>query len=117
MIIKEYFKDNELACRCGCGLMPAEHAVESLYIVRILLNYPIIITSAARCKAHNAAVGGTEGSYHLECIAFDCKVPRVLELDFIDVAIHAGFNGVGVKDNDFIHIDLRPYSERAIWSY
>jgi len=115
MKTKEYFKDSELACKCGCGAMPEEIAVERLYALRLIYRNPIRITSGKRCSDHNANIGGSKHSKHVAGIAFDCVVPKIDELNFICLAKLCGFNGVGFKDNIFVHIDAR--STDAMWGY
>jgi len=112
MIIKEYFQDAELTCRCGCGMMPDHRAVELLYALRIMLGGPVVVTSGARCSAHNLAVGGKEDSYHAKGQAFDLVVPR-LEL-IVEFAPMVGFHGIGVSEN-FVHVDTR--KKPTYWRY
>lgn len=120
MFAREYFKDNELSCRCGCGVMPDRNALEFLYVLRILYGKPIKIRSAARCRAHNKDEGGKDNSRHItddirKGTAFDIGIPPADEVLVLGLAIVAGFTGVGVKNNDFIHIDRR--ETPAFWTY
>lgn len=120
MRIDEYFKDSELTCKCGCGAMPSYYATERLYVLRVLYDNKIIVRSAARCLIHNKSVGGKDTSQHItegnrEGIAFDIKVPPADEIKVIRLALYVGFTGVGVKNNDFMHIDRREVP--AFWTY
>lgn len=115
MIIKEYFPDNEISCKCGCGLMPDAESVERLYAVRMIYRKPMIITSGARCETHNYNVGGSKNSKHLVG-AFDVKVPPEDEWEFIRIAQFCGFNGIGVNNNKFIHIDDK-HEQPTVWTY
>lgn len=127
MRLKEYFTDKELTCKCGCGAMPAAEAVRKLYLLRLLYNKPIKMRSAARCLKHNASEGDSKKSKHLTIesitgmvegikgVAFDVDIPAEDEVLFIGLAIEAGFNGIGVKNNNFIHLDTR--EESAFWTY
>lgn len=114
-LVKEYFKDYELACKCGCGKMPDNISIEMLYSARIILNEPVIITSGARCESHNAGVGGRENSTHL-IGAFDTSVQAYLEWRWIQILQFVGFNGIGFQDNTFIHAD-RHRIDSIIWGY
>ena len=115
MIIPELFKDKELACKCGCGLMPDKESVYKLYAMRLIFGKPMIITSGARCLVHNKAVGGAKDSTHLTG-AFDIKVSPFDEYRLIQIAQFVGFTGIGIKDNKFIHVDDK--REGAfIWTY
>lgn len=62
--IDKYFDSAEVACKCGCGIMPTEDAIDALTALRKLYGKPITITSGARCKYHNNKVGGAENSRH-----------------------------------------------------
>ena len=120
MQVFEYFKDKELFCKCGCKALPGWDAVEALYVLRIMYGRKIDIRSAARCRTHNREVGGKDNSRHItddirQGNAFDISVPPVDEVEVIRLAIAAGFTGIGVKNNDFIHIDRR--SKPAFWTY
>ena len=120
MVIKEYFTDKELSCRCGCGAMPDPEAVEFLYALRILYEKPIKVRSAARCRMHNKEEGGKENSEHItddirEGNAFDIVVPPVDEVLVLNLILMVGFVGIGIKNNDFMHIDRR--ITPAFWTY
>jgi len=115
MRIKEFFKDIELECKCGCGCKPSEAAIQNLYALRLLFAEPIRITSGRRCPSYNEQIGGKPNSKHVAGTAFDCKVKKEDELRFITLAYMCGFQGVGFKDNVFIHIDTRQTD--AMWGY
>ncbi len=115
MKIKQYFKDSELQCPCGCGLMPDRRSILMLYAIRLIYNDPIKINSGARCKVYNQYIGGAPKSKHLDG-AFDCVVPPEDEYEFIKIAQFVGFDGIGINNNKFIHID-RFHSDPTIWTY
>lgn len=122
MLTREYFKNKELSCRCGCGAMPAQDAIERLYALRIVYGKPISIRSGARCPNHNQAIGGSDNSLHItfpgvcEGMAFDVAVPPENEVQFVGLAVLVGFTGIGIKNNDFIHIDQGRETD-ALWTY
>lgn len=127
MTLPEYFTDKELACGCGCGLLPPQPLVRMLYTLRLLFNYKILTHSAARCHKYNKQIGGSPNSLHLpqdnvdEGIitgAFDISAKYVHhqhEHELIKHAMHVGFRGIGIKNNEFLHIDNRP--NPAVWVY
>uniref|UniRef100_UPI0018DB80FE D-Ala-D-Ala carboxypeptidase family metallohydrolase n=1 Tax=Xanthomonas citri TaxID=346 RepID=UPI0018DB80FE len=73
----KYFKPSEFRCRCGnCdkGFKDMnEGLLRELDNLRERLGTPIIINSAIRCPAHNAAVGGAPKSQHLLGTATDIR--------------------------------------------
>lgn len=114
-----YFKDEELACRCGCDLLRLHRGFrDSLNALRADLGRPMVITSAVRCSAHNKAVGGHSRSLHvgddpqhpgqLGCLAVDVAVPGgYYRGDLFAAAWKRGFSiGWGGK-RGFVHLDLR----------
>jgi len=115
MKIPEYFMDSELVCPCGCGLMPDPEFVPKLYIFRMLVNEPVILTSCARCPEYNASLGGAVNSSHLKGAA-DMGSDKTKEYRYIKAAQRAGMNGIGIHDNIFMHIDDKHFPE-AVWTY
>jgi uncharacterized protein YcbK (DUF882 family) len=118
MKIKEYFKDHELECSCGCGLMPNYEAVEMLYILRMLWNRKLKINSAARCWNNHVRIYKELGSpvakrsKHLDGIAFDVAMPKANQAGFKKLAQEVGFNGIGTYSWG-VHIDLR--DSKKMW--
>ena len=115
MKIYEYFKDVEIACQCGCGLMPSTKSIERLYAFRIIMGKPVKVTSGARCKAHNAHVGGAANSPHL-LGAFDVDIAPEDEWRAIQAAQAVGFTGIGIKNNVFMHLDDQ-HGKPTVWTY
>lgn len=129
MRVREYFTNRELMCRCGCGVRPGDEAIEKLYALRMLHEEPIPVRSGARCRKHNKAEGGKSRSRHItqwvtirgvlraiqECDAFDLETTIKTEGKLVRLALLVGFRGIGIKDNDFLHIDLR--RDLRIWTY
>ena len=109
------FWRSEFACKCGCGFdtVDAELLV-LLEKIRKHFDAPVWITSGARCKAHNAAVGGGEFSQHLLGRAADIVVDGI-PADLVgELAAQIGAGGVG-RYADFTHVDSRTH-EVARWS-
>lgn len=96
--------------------MPDEKSIKMLYALRIIINIPLIVTSGARCETYNISVGGKIFSTHLYG-AFDVQVPREKEWEFVKIAQFVGFNGIGIKNNKYIHIDRFHEQNAEIWTY
>lgn len=113
------FTPEEVACKCGCGFMPTEYALWKLQELRYEYNAPLVITSGARCYAHNLAVGGARESYHKKGEAFDVRVNRDtvnrLLYEVLDTNVFKG-RGLSLKGYwGFLHIDLRDVEK--FWTY
>lgn len=75
---------------------------------------PIRLNSAYRDPEYNRKVGGARNSQHTHGNAFDVSTRGWSEEDkqsFVDAALSAGFNGIGVYKNS-IHIDI---GSRRAW--
>lgn len=125
----KYFKEKELICKCGCGLMPPQEAIDALVFLRKAWGKPIKINSAARCLKDNARVNGKKSSPHLPAKdravemyrklgggGFDISMNQKDFSAFEALALKFGFRGFGYGSN-FIHIDnmFRPVITR--WTY
>lgn len=115
----KYFKPEEIACKgrgcCGGEIWNKEEygerlpnylrvALEKLDKLRELWGKPIVLNSAHRCAQHNRKVGGAIHSQHLK-IAFDVRMPKEEQAQFIELAHKVGFSGIGVYET-FVHLDL-----------
>ena len=122
----QYFTEEEMACK-GTGECEMEpEFMDKLIAIREQLDKPMIITSGYRHLAHNSTIGGAKNSPHLYGRAVDVKVAGGEALELIEVALHYGMTGIGVKqrgtyDARFIHIDDMADSDDHprpwIWSY
>lgn len=131
MLPKEYFPDEELSCKCGCGLLPPQEFVDKLYAIRIRCGFPLPVSSCARCQNHNSKIGGKEGSAHLPewdrsgyfkgkggC-GVDITIPRKevhKRQILVEEAKQLGFKGFGFAET-FIHIDDMDRPEITEWWY
>lgn len=120
MNASKHFKWSELQCPC-CGIHNIQpEAIRKLELLRVAMGVPLVINSAARCPKHNREVGGGENSQHLsieetkendgrESTAFDISLRggKIDKAELIDKAIAAGFEGMGVNYNTFVHVDNR----------
>jgi len=95
-----------------------------LEILRINVGRPLRVSSGFRTWEHNKKVGGAPNSYHLRGMAVDIICSDDIAYDVLFNAVNSGFNGVGVsqklgsnRNKRFIHLDIRSYQDRRIWSY
>ena len=116
MKIPELFKDSELVCPCGCGMLPVQSSTNKLYALRLIYNKPIQITSGARCRNYNKRIGGAESSLHTQGKAFDMAIPPADEWEVVRIAQSVGFKGIGINNNKFIHVDDRD-TRPEMWTY
>lgn len=110
-----YFTTAELGCRChvckGKGKL-APGFREALLGLRLAWARPMPLSSVCRCLAHNKAVGGMPGSYHIYetevgTCAFDNRIVDSAErADFVELCLQLGWR-VGVNKN-FVHADRAP---------
>ncbi len=115
------FSRDELCCSC-CGKINPNPEFERLMnkVQGLRLVYgPMIVTSAYRCPEHPIEVAKDKpGQHSIAAIDIACSGASALHL--IELALAAGFTGIGVnqkwkKSGRFVHLDLR--DEPTIWSY
>jgi uncharacterized protein YcbK (DUF882 family) len=125
MKLTNNFSLKEFECNCGCT-MPEfvkkniETLAEDLQVIRDVINKPIKITNAYRCKEHNAKVGGVKTSQHILGKAADLQV---VSMEPKEVADHVEDlmkgelitqGGVG-RYSTFTHVDVR--GSNARWDF
>lgn len=60
-MLTKHFSEEELRCRCGCGLCkPHPRLLALLDFLREAWGGPLIVTSGTRCRTHNRAEGGVD---------------------------------------------------------
>lgn len=97
-------------------------AVRDLLAGDVGREIPLLVHSAYRTMAHNAAVGGSPSSQHLQGRALDIapRDPRLLDRLYAVTVRRAdavlAIRGVGRYDT-FIHMDTRPTAALALWDY
>lgn len=119
--------DPNLACRCGCGLLPEQDFMEKVDRARSLTNFPWPVTSGARCPEYNARVSATGlTGPHTTRRAIDIGVSGVKALLVYDAFRAVGMTGIGIQqkgphDKRFVHSDDLPDAQGqprpTIWSY
>jgi zinc D-Ala-D-Ala carboxypeptidase len=117
-----HFSNAELACKCGCGMLPAQDFMDKVEKLRIAYGKPLGITSAARCPTHNAKVSKTGATGpHTTGRAIDFDVDRADAYRLAKLAFDHGFTGIGINQKGggrFIHVDdLADAPRPTIWSY
>lgn len=111
------FTEAEMACRCGCGMLPSEYFMADLQAFRNACGFSFPVTSGARCPAHNAKQGGAPGSWHLKGEAGDTKcTDSARRYTIVTLAPQYGFHGIGIAAG-FVHLDRRKWTEGRIWTY
>lgn len=120
------FDISEYACRCGCGAGLGAGDLHPMLVAmvqeaRTALGEGITLTSAARCPAHNQAVGGAENSAHLTvvgelpCRAVDIAVPDIgYRARLRDSLKRAGFRRFGTAQT-FLHVDVGDAWDEAMY--
>lgn len=113
--LSEHFSKAELACHC-CGTLKIELAlIDALELFRSLAGKPVVVHDAYRCPIHNAKVGGVNDSEHTRGVAADVSIPGLSVQQMFELALRvpAFLNGgIGVYDEDFLHLDVRPNPAR-----
>ena len=120
-----HFSKAELACKCGCGMLPAQDFMDKIEALRRSLGFPLKVTSAARCPDHNAKMSGTgRTGPHTTGRAIDLAVSHSQAYMLVSSAMSAGFTGIGVQQKGggrFIHLDDLPNApgqpRPTVWSY
>lgn len=123
----KYFTREELKCKCGkCGSDGKEMKkgiMEPLDMLREKLGFPLVITSAYRCKWWNHVNNGSLKSAHLGGQAVDINIYYEKALQLVAEALKLKvFIGFGLKQKGelcyrCIHLDIKQREEPTIWSY
>jgi uncharacterized protein YcbK (DUF882 family) len=120
-----HFSDAELACKCGCGMLPAKDFMDKIEALRLSVGFALPVTSAARCPDHNARVSGSgRTGPHTTGRAIDFGVFGSKAHAVLTAALARGFTGIGVQQKGggrFIHLDDLPATSQRprpyVWSY
>lgn len=122
-----YFSVEELRCRCGCGRadMDADF-MPKIVMLRRLLGFPFIVSSAFRCPEYNQEVSSSgPAGPHTTGRAIDIVVGGANAMRLVVLAPAHGITGIGIKQHGpwnkrFIHLDdlqAPAYPRPTIWSY
>lgn len=126
----DYFSEEELTCRCGCGQQNMSPVfMAALVAMRREAGFPFHVSSAYRCREHNLAISPGTGRTgpHTTGKAVDVVVAGNRAHKVIEMAMKHGMTGIGVKQKGphgerFIHLDMLSGHEAAglrpwVWSY
>jgi len=103
------FTPFEIRCRGTGAVLIVPHALDSLQLMREIINKPLKINSAYRSPIYNARIGGAPLSRHKFGDAFDISLQNHNKEDLHKAALQAGFQGFGLNYNSFIHVDKGGY--------
>jgi len=120
--LSEDFDAAEFACPCGkCdkGIM-SPIFMQKVQRFRTVYGKPLrpVRGGGFRCKAHNAAIGGADDSFHVLGRAVDFEVPHDSDAEryqMLRIAFSI-FGGVGIN-NGSIHVDDRDQARARAWDY
>lgn len=122
-----HFTAEELGCRCGCGAtweMMHPGFMTMIARMRHDLGFPLPVTSAYRCPAHDAQIGGR--GPHTTGRAIDIAVYGDRAHALLGASLAAGFTGIGISQHGplakrFIHLDtlkgVDGYPRPWVWTY
>ena len=99
------FSPQEIASHGDGSILIHEQSLDMLQAARNLAGKPFVINSAYRDELHNALVGGSPRSYHLEGRAFDISLNGHSKAELINILEKAGFTGLGISYKTFVHAD------------
>lgn len=124
----KYFPPEEVACK-GTGRVAVHRATMDrlMYLRSQAGAKPIVLNSAYRDPAHNAAVSstGTDGP-HTFGQAFDIQCSHERAYQLVGLAIRLGFTGIGLSQKGawggrFLHLDDLPNGpgqpRPTVWTY
>jgi uncharacterized protein YcbK (DUF882 family) len=103
-----YFNASETECRCGCGMNISPQLLEKLNDAREAAGVPFVITSGARCVAHNRSIGGTPNSSHTRGLGVEiaCSSSQA-RYAILKGLFSAGFARIGYNQaKNFFHCDI-----------
>lgn len=109
--ITPHFKRSELVCPC-CGELIEDDLfrrhMDNLEKMRVLADFPIVVTSGHRCPKHNIEVHGALDSMHLRFatdVRPESRDPHDLKIMY-RIALMQKWIGIGIYDT-WIHLDMR----------
>lgn len=119
-----YFKNKELACKCGCGTNEFDpDFLKTLIKIRKKAGFPFALSSAYRCPNHPIEARKERSGAHTTGKAVDILCSREKALEVVTIALSEGLTRIGVQQkgqNRFIHIDACTEEDGfppSIWSY
>jgi len=118
--ITYHFSEEELRCRCGCGLLLFDtKTMAGIEYMRARYDRPGHVLSGTRCPKHNASVGGVGDSQHLYGKAVDIYFDDIPVDSMIKAARMAGFTRIGAyydSNPPFVHVDSAEDAPQEEWN-
>lgn len=113
-LVSAHFEASELWCHHCHQVAVRRELLVGLENLRRAWGRPIVLSSAYRCPAHNAAVGGAKQSMHVLGAAADIEILRTK----IPMSVAEGayqFSGIGTRLQGQLasHVDVRHLMGRA----
>lgn len=130
--LRKNFNSEEFDCKCGCGLKfkVDEALLDLLQSIRDKTAKALTLTSACRCRSHNAnTVGAAQNSWHVPRDSlYELPILHAADVTYADpelrtaegiyqLFVYASMGkakGLGLYRNR-IHIDTRPKKRIARW--
>lgn len=104
-------RSSDFSCPC-CGYLslPLETAVAVIELnARLYPAAPVHIESGCRCERHNAAVGGSKNSLHLDGLAVDLTHPALSPAILASFIVGTYGRVLYNPSNGCVHYELRGY--------
>lgn len=119
--ILENFLKTEFDCKhTGNNAMKLPFLIK-LQALRYAIDKSMIPTSGFRDVTHPVEARKVTAGWHTKGQAVDIRCHSDLAWDIAKIAMQIGFHGVGVSQKKglarFIHLDDRPFEQRALFSY
>lgn len=104
-----YFTDDEIKCKCGCGLIIHNQELEDIMDgIRDAFGHPLSVNSWTRCFENNASQPDAKpDSAHLKGLAVDISTPTSsAKFDILNILFTSTpITRVGIG-RTFVHIDI-----------
>lgn len=104
------FTPQEFACSCGCGLDVVNGLKDFAQALRDAFDWPLTISSGARCSPVNRDAGGVPDSCHLTGEAFDGYFAGHMNATVMeamaDFAVSHGFGVIRYPEELFCHFQI-----------
>lgn len=119
-----HFQDEELACKCDCGMLPESTFMDKVERLRVACGFPFPVSSAARCLKHDKNEGGV--GVHPTGRALDLTLFGALAFKVLQLAPGYGFTGIGLRQHGpftkrLVHLDDLPDApgrpRPTVWTY
>lgn len=106
--MNNYFTEDEFKCKCGCGMDVTQEVKDLCNKARERAGIPFRITSGARCKSHNAKVGGVADSAHTKGLAVDIAFSSGSDTyKIVQSLMSLNIERIGISfPSSFIHFDI-----------